>query len=172
MNRRSPIKLLVRFLFSVLAFALSFSLIVVVAVTQANGVAEKFWRMVLEKSTDRITNASKTYCALNHEAVGVCTYAYFLGGVGIIIAIISFWCTFVTIMANIETPIVIQGGINLLAFIWWFVGSIVLCVFGSRVNILSSRRHRASPSWVSKMHRNDNIARTSILLITVICTIM
>lgn len=163
-------KLLARFLFSILAFALSLSLTAVVAVTQIHGGGDRFSRDLLEKSIDSMTGVSNLYCALNHESVGICTYAYFLGGVGIVIALIGFWYTFSVTMTNIETPIAAQGGINLFGVIWWFIGSVVLSVFSSRIIILPSFQPLANSSRVQRMYLNEKSIHSSILTIAIICT--
>lgn len=155
-------KLKARFFLSVLEFALSFTIIGIVAVTQTYSSGER----------PSPVGKSNAYCALNHDAMGVCVYVYFLGGIGIIIALTSFWYTFAAAMTNMETPIVVRGRLNLFAVIWWFVGSLVLIVFAARVNVLSSRPPPASQIWVQRLYQIENVARKSVLAIAIVCTIM
>ncbi len=100
------------------------------------------------QSTTYVDGILSGGCALNVGAVGVCAYAYILGGIGVFLALAVIFLVLVACVTDEDAPVILDGTIHAFAAIWWIIGTIVLSVFVARAN---SRHLVATPIATSSV---------------------
>lgn len=155
MHAKKAVKRTVKLLVNLIALFLSTVLLVLVAATQDG------YELTANASGGAVLSRA-VECKLNVGAYGVCAYAYVLGGLGTVIALLVVLMTLVSCVTDADAPVILDATFHAIALIWWIIGVAVLGTFVARANAKSPGVQHA-PGHVSASESAG--ARVAIVLV-------